>query len=111
MIDRLLENHKEELEHNGQEVFTGSKLKKFKEFVTKAMNFGNDKDVVTKDEQDDNDMDVVIILRDMFENELENLPKSARIATFTFKTFLNIGMLLKDSDKARKLSNNSIKRY
>jgi hypothetical protein len=101
-IDRLLENHKEELEQSGYEVFSGTKLKEFKEFITKTIHFGNDIHVVTKTEKDDNDIHVVII-REMFENELENLNKTTIIGLFTFKTFLNIGMLLTDSEKARKL--------
>lgn len=83
-IDRLLENHKEELESSGYELFTGTKLKNFKETLSQL----NDIDVVQFKENTDNE---IVGLR------------ATSLGVFTYKTFLNIGMLLIGSEKARIL--------
>lgn len=94
-IDRLLENYKDELEQSGYELYTGQKLKSFKEqvvyFVTSA-----------KDRSDVHDINVVNIVQ-LYENELESLSKTPQLGVFTFKAFLNIGMLLTGSEKAQKM--------
>lgn len=92
-IDRLLENHKDELESSGYELFTDSKLKKFKDAVNQY---------VKSSKENDHDTNVVIISQE-FENELDSLTKTARIGVFTFKSFLNVGMLLTGSEKAQQL--------
>jgi len=91
-IDRLLENHKEELELSGYELYTDNKLKSFKDFIVSFLSSSDD----------DHDKNVVIIKQN-FENEIESLNKTARIAIFTYKAFINIGMLLTGSEKAQKL--------
>lgn len=83
-IDRLLENHKEELQTSGYELYTGTKLKNFKNTLSQL----NDIDVVQFSENSDNEM---VGLR------------ATSIGIFTYKTFLNIGMLLNGSDKAKIL--------
>lgn len=83
-IDRLLENHKEELEASGYELFTGTKLKNFKDTLSQL----NDIDVVQFKENTDNE---IVGLR------------ATSLGVFTYKTFLNIGMLLNGSEKARIL--------
>ena len=83
-IDRLLENNKEELESSGYELFTGTKLKNFKDTLSQL----NDIDVVQFKENTDNE---IVGLR------------ATSLGVFTYKTFLNIGMLLNGSDKARIL--------
>jgi hypothetical protein len=82
-IERVLDEHKQEIEDSGYEVFTGIKLKQL------------------KDAFDDTDMNVGIITEDG-DNEL--IPsKSNRAGILTFKAFLNIGMLLSGSEKAKLL--------
>lgn len=94
-IDRLLENHRTELEQSGYEIFTGAKLKAFKDQWA-------DYQGVSKANKDDHDTNVMIIDQ-LSENEDDNLNKTARIAVFTYKAFLNVGMLLTGSEKAQKL--------
>ena len=71
-IDRIIENHKQELENSGYELFTGARLKTFKEqllnYLTQA-----------KSGNDDHDTNVVIIDQ-IAENEINSLTKTARIS-------------------------------
>lgn len=94
-IDRILENSKEELEQSGYELYAGLKLKSFKEqlvtFISSA-----------KKNMDGNDINVATILQ-TFESEMDSLSKTSLLGVFTFKAFLNIGMLLTGSEKAQKL--------
>lgn len=94
-IDRLLENHKAELEQSGYELYTGPKLKSYKEQVVDFVK-------LAKEKGDVHDMNVVNILQ-LSENELDSLSKSPQLSVFTYKAFLNIGMLLTGSEKAQKL--------
>ncbi len=75
-IERYIENHREELEDTGYEVLSGEKLNKFKNV------YGNDIHVVTVDKA---------------------LISASVLGVFTFKSFLNVGMLLTNSEKARDL--------
>lgn len=91
-IDRLLENNNKELQDNGYEVFTGNRLRLYKDTIHKVINdnaYGNDTNVVT--------------IHQMTETEIDSLNKTSILATFTFKTFLNVGMLLTGSEKAQRL--------
>lgn len=94
-IDRLLENHKAELEQSGYELYTGQKLKSYKEQVFDFVK-------LAKEKGDVHDMNVVNILR-LSENEIDSLSKSPQLSVFTYKAFLNVGMLLTGSEKAQKL--------
>lgn len=94
-IDRLLENHKTELEQSGYELFTGSTLKKFKDEVSKFLE-------KAKSGGDAHDISVVHIVQ-LFENEVDSLAKTANLGVFTYKTFLNVGMLLTGSENAQQL--------
>ena len=67
-ISRYIENHQEELEHNGYFICKGNSLKEFK------LRYVQDIDVPNKTPQ---------------------------IGLFDFRSFLNIGMLLTESDKAK----------
>ena len=92
-IDRLLENHKEELEQNGYELFVDYKLRNFKDAVNQF---------ITNKNSDVHDIDVVNI--DQYTDiELDNLSRSPKLGVFTYKAFLNVGMLLTESDKAHRL--------
>jgi hypothetical protein len=94
-IDRILENHKAELEQSGYELYVGLKLKGYKEQVIDFVQ-------LAKEKGDVHDISVVNILQ-LTENELDSLSKSPQLSVFTYKTFLNIGMLLTGSEKAQKL--------
>ncbi|MCG8183686.1 DNA-binding protein [Tenacibaculum piscium] len=75
-IDRYIQKNKTEFEESGYEVLTGKRLKDFK------LVYGNDINVVTID---------------------ESIQKTSILGVFTFRAFLNIGMLLTESEKAKKL--------
>lgn len=94
-IDRLLENFKDELEQSGYELFTGAKLRGLK---TEIADFVK----VAKEKGDVHDMNVVNILQ-FAENEMDSLSKTPQLSVFTYKAFLNVGMLLTGSEKAQKL--------
>lgn len=83
-IKRLLEDNGEELKNSGYELFTGLKLKQFKEIVSQQR-----------------DIDVPLLMQDD-ENEVVGV-KSNKISVFTFKALLNIGMLLQSSEKAKEV--------
>jgi hypothetical protein len=75
-IDNCLEKNEKELVKNGYEVLVGKRLTNFK----------------------------LVASRD-FDNETDFVIKTVRLGIFNFRTFLNIAMLLNDSDKARQLRN------
>lgn len=94
-IDRLLENHKEELEQSGYELFQGNKLKCFKEQLFDFV-------ASSKEKKDVHDIHVVNTFQ-QFGNELDSLLKTPQLGIFTYKAFLNVGMLLTGSEKAQKI--------
>ena len=94
-IERIVENHKNEIDESGYEIYTGSKLKDFKDKIThfiKTLREGKDVPDIH-----------VGNMRQLFENEIDSLSKTPQLAVFTYKAFLNVGMLLADSEKAQKL--------
>jgi hypothetical protein len=84
-IDRYIENNEEEFRLNGYEVLRGNELKEFKqefELYKNSINDGSDIDVVTIE---------------------ESIKKTSVLGIFTFRVFLNIGMLLTESERAKQL--------
>ncbi len=75
-IDNYLSKYEDELVDNGYEVLRGKRLKNFK---------------LTIEERDDGEIDFAII------------KKTARLGLFNFRAFLNIGMLITESERARLL--------
>jgi hypothetical protein len=94
-IERTVENHRNEIVESGYEIYTGNKLKDFKDKVTDFINTINDGRYVP-------DINVGNMIQS-FENELDSLSKTPQLALFTYKSFLNIGMLLTASEKAQTL--------
>ncbi|CAN5341828.1 hypothetical protein BH10ACI1_BH10ACI1_09830 [soil metagenome] len=83
-IERLLEQHGDELVSSGYELITGKRLKDFKDALAQL-----------------SDIDVAqLSLADI--NELVGL-RTASLGLFTFKSFLNVGMLLTVSERAKRL--------
>ncbi len=105
-IDRLLENHKAELEQSGYEVYTGVKLKEYKEQIIEYLRIAKEKkdvpDIHVGNIEHGNDIRVVTIIQ-LYENEIDSLYKTSVLGTFTYKAFLNIGMLITGSEKAQRL--------
>lgn len=87
-IERLLEDHRQELTTNGYELFTGVKLKSLKDTITQLSN-----------EQTDTN---VGLLNQHIDNEMISL-NAKSVSIFTYKAFLNLGMLLSGSEKAELL--------
>jgi len=75
-VDRYIENNKSEFEESGYEILTRNRLKDFK------LAYANDTNVATID---------------------ESLKKTSVLGVFTFRAFLNIGMILTESEKAKLL--------
>lgn len=94
-IDRLLENHKDELISSGYELYTSFTLRRYKDHLFSLLN-------KAAQGRDAHDIDVVSISQ-FSESEIDSLSKTAQLAVFTYKAFLNIGMLLTESEKAKKL--------
>jgi len=105
-IERIVENNKAELEHSGYEIYTGIKLKEYKEQIIEYLRIAKEKkdvpDIDVGNIPDGNDNNVVTIIQ-LFENEIDSLTKSPQLSIFTYKAFLNVGMLLTNSEKAQKL--------
>ncbi|GIZ08062.1 DNA-binding protein [Flavobacterium sp. UMI-01] len=83
-IKRLLEDNGDELKNSGYQLFTGLRLKQFKEVVSQL----RDINVPQFIQEDDNES---IGLR------------TSSLSVFTFKALLNIGMLLQTSEKAKEV--------
>ncbi len=94
-IERIVEKNRDELVESGYEIYIGSKLKDFKDKITEFVNRINNGIYVP-------DTNVGNMVKS-FENELVGLLKAPQLAVFTFKSFLNVGMLLTGSEKAQIL--------
>jgi len=94
-IERTVEQHKNELTHNGYEVYSGIKLRDFKEQITFYI-------TQAKAKKDVPDTDVGNIVQ-QYENELTSLSKTPQLAMFTYKAFLKVAMILTGSEKAQRL--------
>lgn len=94
-IERIVENHREELVESGYEIYTGGKLKDFKDKIADFIKKINEGNYVP-------DTNVGNMIQS-FENEIDSLTKSPQLAVFTYKSFLNVGMLLTGSEKAQVL--------
>ena len=81
-INRYLSQHSLELTQNGYEVLTGFKLREFKNLHVEDINVP----------------DIGEEVESQFVNE-----KAPSLGLFTFKAFLNLGMLLTESTKAKEL--------
>ncbi len=73
-IDNCLEKNEKELSKNGYDVLNGKRLIDFKLVMSKG-----------------------------FDNEIDFVIKTVRLGIFNFRAFLNVAMLLTDSEKAREL--------
>ncbi len=81
-IKRYLEQHEEELQRNGYEVLKGQRLKKYKKNFTR---------------QASKEAEI------SFGMSINDLTKITVFGIFDFRSFLNIGMLLTESKKAKEV--------
>lgn len=84
-IERILEENKNEFIETGYEIFTGSKLKRFKETVLENVSDTNVGDIGENSES------------------IDITSKAPSLGVFTYKAFLNLGMLMNNSEKAKEL--------
>jgi hypothetical protein len=84
-VERILEDNKEEFVQSGYEIFSGTRLKKFKETVLQNVPDTNVGDITESTENS------------------ALISKAPSLGIFTYKAFLNLGMLLSNSEKAKEL--------
>ncbi|MGO3183826.1 MAG: DNA-binding protein [Aequorivita sp.] len=87
-IERYIDQHEEELLANGYEILSGERLKAFKE----AYSFI----VINRDDRKPINGDVTDI-------DVGDISKAPKLGVFDFRTFLNIGMLLTESNRAKQI--------
>lgn len=75
-IENYLEQHAKELAQNGYEVLKGNRLKSLKE---------------------------IILARDVPESDFGNIAKTPQLGIFDFRAFLNLAMLVSESERAKLL--------
>jgi hypothetical protein len=89
-VERILEQHSKELSESGYELFTGMRLRDLKNAFLNA-----------KDGVEQTDTNVGLLAQEI-DNEL--IGSNARsVGIFTFKAFLNLGMLLTTSERAKEI--------
>ncbi len=92
-INRYLEQHEDEFAKSGYEVISGNRLKDFKKAYDQYLHGLSDV----------KDINVPNILDDISEKDVADISKAPKVGVFTFRAFLNIGMLLTESDRAKQL--------
>ncbi|WP_333888576.1 DNA-binding protein [Sphingobacterium siyangense] len=92
-IKRYVENHLQELEHNGYCVLRGLKLKEFKEL------FGH---LIYSEVELDSDRDINVPIRKELTDK-QKLSKVNKLSLFNFRAFLNLAMILADSERAKSI--------
>lgn len=92
-IKRYVENHLQELEHNGYCVLRGVKLKEFKVL------FGH---LIYRDIDNDSQRDTNVPLSTEETNK-QKLNRLKALAVFNFRAFLNLAMILVDSERAKSI--------
>jgi len=115
-VNRYLEQHENEFTGSGYEVLIGKRLKGFKEAYEqyfKDVSDGKDinvptmaddvKDINVPNIKDGSDTNVGSIDSDVTDMDVGNISKAPKVGIFTFRTFLNIGMLLTESERAKQL--------
>lgn len=92
-VKRYIEVSEKELSHNGYCVLKGKKLKEFKQL------FGH---LIYADIDDDSQRDTEVPLSKK-ETDSQSLNRMKALAVFNFRSFLNIGMLLTESERAKSI--------
>ncbi len=92
-IKRYIESSEKELSHNGYCVLKGQKLKEFKQLFGHLI-------YADVDENSQRDIDVPL---SKHETDQQKLSRLKALAVFNFRSFLNIGMLLTESERAKSI--------
>jgi hypothetical protein len=107
-IKRYVETAEKELSHNGYCVLKGAKLKEFKTLFGHLIyadieeDFEKDIDVPLKKQTDNFEEDSNVPLKKQLTDK-QKLTKLRNLSLFNFRAFLNIGMLLTESEKAKSI--------
>jgi hypothetical protein len=91
-ITNVLNNNDEEVKHNGYKVLKGQKLKEFKEKFGPLLTLADD---LSQKEAD--------FPLSKQNNDNQSYKRLKSLAVFNFRAFLNVGMLLTESDNAKML--------
>lgn len=107
-IERYLEQHEKEFNENGYEVLRGKKLTEFKKAYEQYINDIEDgKGIIVPTMPDGSDTDVGTMNSDVDDMNVANMDDSIKktsvLGIFSFRAFLNIGMLLTESERAKQL--------
>lgn len=107
-INRYLEQHEAEFTGNGYEVLSGKRLREFKEAYDQYISDLSDgKDIDVPTMPDGSDRDVGTNDSDVTDTNVANMDESIKktsvLGIFSFRAFLNIGMLLTESERAKQL--------
>lgn len=92
-IQRLIENCESELKHNGYQVLKGERLKTFKQM------FGY---LIYTDLDEHPQSDINVALSDNL-TEKQRLARLKALGVFNFRAFLNVAMLLTESERAKQM--------
>lgn len=92
-IRRIVDNYEDEVKHNGYQLLKGKKLKEFKNL------FGP---LLTESEIENAQMDTDVHSPSLSADS-QSFKRLKSIAVFNFRAFLNIGMLLTESERAKQL--------
>lgn len=107
-IKRYVENSENELSHNGYCVLKGAKLKDFKTLFGHLIytdiedDFEKDTNVPLKKQTESFEQDINVPLKKQLTDK-QKLAKLRNLSIFNFRAFLNIGMLLTESEKAKSI--------
>jgi hypothetical protein len=89
-IERLLENHSQEMQENGYELFKGVRLRNLRQAFLDHVKQSHVSDIDVGD------------ISEIPENEILT-QKTPSLGIFTFKSVLNVGMLLTGSSRAKEV--------
>lgn len=92
-VSRYVNNHQDELIHNGYQVLKGQKLKEFKTLFAP---------LITANEDDDS-QSVTDDTLSKESTDKQTVNRIKALAVFNFRAILNLGMLLTESDKAKQV--------
>jgi len=100
-INRYLEQHEDEFSSNGYEVLTGKRLRDFKAAYEQYISGLTDvKDMNVPNIPDGRDEYFGTIDSHFTDVNVANISKAPKVGIFSFRAFLNIGMLLTESNRA-----------
>jgi hypothetical protein len=92
-LHRYLNSHEAELKHNGYQVLKGERLKSFKSLFAPLIH-------ADADEDSQSNIDVTLSENS---SQKQGLARLKALGVFNFRAFLNIGMLLSESERAKHM--------